>query len=260
MRAAGIHRDALVLAVKDAIIACYDSFDWIQLGYATGCRDYVQGHRRLLRSLRFGDDDYPYNVLSTLEHVLAADDKNFDVLLEDSQIRDWLRTNRPELFVEFVRDLPAEAVMAPTLRVTSSTVERAISDAESLIRTNGPTSGVDRIHTALHGYLIAVCEEAGIAHAKRPTTMELFSLIRNRHAAFHSTEAQASETVTILRSLSKLIDTLNSVRNEASLAHSNEQLLDEPEAFLMINAARTVLHYLDAKLAQAHSTSTYISL
>lgn len=255
MRAAGIHRDALVLAIKDAIIDRYEPFDWIQLGYSTGCRDYVQAHRRLLRSLRFNDDDYPSNVLSTLEHILAADHRNINVLLKDYKIRDWLRTNRPELFVEFVSDLPEEAVTAPTLRVTSSTVERAISDAESLIRTNGPTSGVDRIHTALHGYLIAVCEEAGIAHGKRPTTMELFSLIRNRHAAFRNAETQASETVTILRSLSRLIDTLNSVRNEASLAHSNDQLLDEPEAFLMINAARTVLHYLDAKLARDHSTS-----
>ena len=255
MRTAGIHRDALVLAVKDAIIDSYEPFDWIQLGYSTGCRDYVEGHRRLLRSLRFDDDDYPRNVLNTLEHILAADQRNIDVLLEDSQIRDWLRINRPELFVEFVRDLPAEAVTAPTLRVTSSTVERAIADAESLIRANGPTSGVDRIHTALHGYLIAVCEEAGIAHGKRPTTMELFGLIRDKHVAFRSAEARTNEIATILRSLSKLIDALNYVRKNTSLAHSNEQLLDEPEAFLMINVARTVLHYLDAKLAVARSTS-----
>ena len=85
--------------------------------------------------------------------------------------------------------------------------------------------------------------------------MELFGLIRDKHVAFRSAEARTNEIATILRSLSKLIDALNYVRNNASLAHSNEQLLDEPEAFLMINVARTVLHYLDAKLAVARSTS-----
>jgi Abortive infection C-terminus len=40
------------------------------------------------------------------------------------------------------------------------------------------------------------------------------------------------------------------LRNNASVAHPNEALLDEPEAMLAINAARTILHYLDAKLTK----------
>jgi hypothetical protein len=35
----------------------------------------------------------------------------------------------------------------------------------------------------------------------------------------------------------------------ASLAHPNECLIGEPEAMLVVNATRTILHYLDAKLA-----------
>src|SRR6266513_1121338 len=45
----------------------------------------------------------------------------------------------------------------PTLRITSDVVERALNDAQELLRANGATSGVDRIHTALHGYLRQVC-------------------------------------------------------------------------------------------------------
>ncbi|GAH63627.1 unnamed protein product, partial [marine sediment metagenome] len=33
-----------------------------------------------------------------------------------------------------------------------------------------------------------------------------------------------------------------------SVAHPNEDLLEKDEAMLVINVARTLLHYLDAKL------------
>lgn len=51
----------------------------------------------------------------------------------------------------------------------------------------------------------------------------------------------------ILSSLSNVIDCLNPVRNNASLAHANEELLGKDEAMLTINAARTVFQYLDSK-------------
>jgi hypothetical protein len=42
------------------------------------------------------------------------------------------------------------------------TNETAIQDTKILIEKNGATSGVDRIHTVLHGYLKEVCKKAGI--------------------------------------------------------------------------------------------------
>jgi hypothetical protein len=46
-----------------------------------------------------------------------------------------------------------------------------------------------------------------------------------------------------------ILDALNPVRNRASVAHPNPTLLDQHEAMLVVNAARTILHYLDAKLS-----------
>ncbi len=43
------------------------------------------------------------------------------------------------------------------------------------------------------------------------------------------------------------MDVLNPIRNSASMAHPNADLLEDPEAMLVINAARTILHYIDAK-------------
>jgi hypothetical protein len=50
--------------------------------------------------------------------------------------------------------------------------------------------------------------------------------------------------------MSTIVDALQPMRNRASLAHANEQLLCREDAVLAINAARSLIHYLDAKLAR----------
>lgn len=143
----------------------------------------------------------------------------------------------------------ASPIGSPQPVITSEVVQRAIADAESLISTRGATSSVDRLHTALHGYLKAVCDSASIAHSPDTSMNALFKLIREQHPAFTSLGPRAQDITMVLRSLGGIIDAMNPVRNNASMAHPNKELLDPPEAMLVINAARTVLHYLDAKLS-----------
>jgi hypothetical protein len=133
--------------------------------------------------------------------------------------------------------------------ITSAVVERAIDDAERLLEKTGATSAVDRLHTVLHGYLRAVCDDAGIAYSKTMMMSGLFSLIRNRHPAFTDLGPRKNEVVQVLRSISGIMDLLNPIRNESSVAHPNKDLLDPAEAALVINTARTILHYLDMKLS-----------
>ena len=52
----------------------------------------------------------------------------------------------------------------------------------------------------------------------------------------------------MLGAIATVLDSLNPLRNNASVAHPNKELLDEPEAHLAINAARKVFAFLDAKL------------
>ncbi|GAF72241.1 unnamed protein product [marine sediment metagenome] len=67
------------------------------------------------------------------------------------EIRRWIDRLRTGRLVE-----------APTVRLTSDAVQRALSDAERLLSSGAAVNAVDRIHTALHGYLRLVCDEAGI--------------------------------------------------------------------------------------------------
>lgn len=56
------------------------------------------------------------------------------------------------------------------------------------------------------------------------------------------------EIKNIIRNLTAISNSLNPIRNQRSLAHPNENLLQEAEANLIINCVRTLLIYLNAKL------------
>ncbi len=140
-------------------------------------------------------------------------------------------------------------VSGPSPRITSAVVNRAINDAETLIAEQGATSGVDRVHTALQGYLMAACESAGITYGSDPSLPELLKLLKQQHPKLQNVGARSEELGKILKAVGTILDALNPIRNRASVAHPNTSLLDEDEARLVINAARTILHYLDAKLS-----------
>jgi hypothetical protein len=110
-------------------------------------------------------------------------------------------------------------------------------------------SAIDRIHTALHGYLRAVCDKAKLEYGADPNLALLFKLIREQHPAFAGFQVGSEETTKILRACSAIIDALNLIRNRASVAHPNERLLADEEAVLVVNISRSILTYIDAKLA-----------
>lgn len=153
-------------------------------------------------------------------------------------------------FVAIVPDFEAGSPLVPSPKpsTTSSTVERALRDAQQLLQSSGAASAVDRVHTAIHGYLKLICERSGITIAKDANLTHIFKAIRENHPRFQTIGPRPDEVFRTLQGVSNILDALNTLRNRASVAHPNEQLLGEPEANLVINCGRTVLHYLDAKL------------
>ena len=141
-------------------------------------------------------------------------------------------------------------VATPSLEISSDSVQRALADAEHLIQARGAASGVDRVHTAFHGYLKAVATRAGIAFPEDSSVTDLFKLLRAKHPALVFREPRAADIDRVLKSMASIVDTLNPVRNRASGAHPNELVLEEPEAMLIINSVNTLLHYLDARFRE----------
>jgi hypothetical protein len=142
------------------------------------------------------------------------------------------------------------------LLTASETVRRALEDADNLMRTSGPQSAVDRLHTAMHGYLLSLCADAGIAHGDHPTMTHLFKALRAEHPSLSKLGARSEDVTKMLGSMATILDALNPVRNNASLAHPNSALVGEAEAVLVINIVRTLLTYLEAKQRETRATSS----
>lgn len=156
------------------------------------------------------------------------------------------------LYIRFIAvELNTDEVVGvptPSLHSTSDVVDRALIDAEQLLASTGATSGVDRVHTAFHGYLKVVCDKASIAYAPDASLTTLFKLVREQHPAFTSPGPRAEEIRRVVGSFANAVDALNTIRNQASVAHPSGTLLDGPEAMLLINGVRTLLQYLDSKI------------
>lgn len=143
------------------------------------------------------------------------------------------------------------AVMPPSLAISSEVVEHALKDAAALLEGRGPTSAVDRVHTALHGYLKAACLRAGLDVPTDSNAPFLFRLLKQQHPALQDRGVHQEPLTRALHALANVIDALNQLRNRASLAHANDVLLYREDALLTVNAARTIIQYLDAKLASS---------
>lgn len=153
-------------------------------------------------------------------------------------------------FIAFELDTKTgpEPVAPPNLQITSDSVERALADAEQLMHTRGATSGIDRVHTAFQGFMRDVCAKERITVPSDASITALFKLLREKHPSFSAKTVNHTDLDRILKGIATIVDALNPLRNRASMAHANESLLDEPEAMLVINCIRTLLHYFNSRL------------
>lgn len=76
----------------------------------------------------------------------------------------------------------------------------------------------------------------------------LFKKLRQGHPKLRDLGPCGQDIEKILNACSSILDALNPVRNRASVAHPNEDLLGRNEAQLVIDVGRSLLSYLDGKL------------
>lgn len=135
-------------------------------------------------------------------------------------------------------------VPVPQLKITGTTINRAIEDSKVLLSSQGATSALDRIHTVLHGYLKQVCNDAGLRYSEDDSFNQLVKILKSNHPALATMN---DNTEQILKSFANVLDKLNSIRNSSSLAHANTNLLPPDEAMFVINSVNTILSFLNNK-------------
>ena len=197
--------------------------------YRANTEDYTEMERELDRNQYLNTYAFP-DICQAFDNILPNDEP-LRFIAMDLDIEDGV-----------------QCVPAPKLQITSDLVETALRDAETLIRTSGAPNAIDRVHTAFHAYLKEICEDAWITVADDANITALFAQVRQHHPKLKIVDPKADKVaVQILRGAAQIVDALNPVRNDKSLAHPNT-LLDPAEAMLAINAIRTMLHYLDMRL------------
>jgi AbiJ N-terminal domain 5/Abortive infection C-terminus/HEPN domain len=240
-------RRKLVPAISEAISRVFDKGDWKSIGYTTGCEDLIQNHPRLLRSLQWEDEDYEGCVFDVIEHIYDFDEENVNKLLKNKKIESWIKSNKPDIYKEFYDS----AFVQPFRQKSSSPseiVEIALKDADALLLSSGPVSAIDRVHTALHGYLKSALDQEGIDYKKDSGITELYKHLRENVPKIKQAGERSEEINKMLRSLTSVLDALNPIRNRSSIAHANDELIGDAEARFVINIVSSILHYLDAKL------------
>lgn len=93
-----------------------------------------------------------------------------------------------------------------------------------------------------------MCDKAGLSYGSLPTTTELYKAIRTSHPAFAVTGAHAEAIKKVANGMASSLDGLNTLRNQASAAHPNEELLDDVDGALAVNATRTIFNYVAGKV------------
>jgi hypothetical protein len=161
-----------------------------------------------------------------------------------------------DYFLTLAQRLEAGAPIAtPNISSPVEIVQHAIDDAEVLLRERGAKSSVDRIHTVLHGYTKNVCLEANIDSDENDSLPRLFSIIYSNHPAFDDV-SHSGQVRKVLRSQAGAIDAINTIRNNATPAHPSNSLLEEPEAQFVINVAKSLIHYIESRLANWRNISS----
>lgn len=186
-----------LVRLKNAVVSDFDESNWRELGALTNTLDEVEGHSRLLRSLRWEDPDYEGLALTFLRMMIGPNDENLSVVLDyvsatSAPVGEDISSERTEgrkvVFSPNVFTLPGEplehdlvSVMMPFEMEFSATHE-AIRSATGLaglrcVRADDiwdHSTVIQDVFSLIFRSFIVVCDfsgrnpnvfyEAGIAH------------------------------------------------------------------------------------------------
>lgn len=129
----------------------------------------------------------------------------------------------------------------------NETLRNAINDAQLLMAQGKYSSSIDRVHTAIHGYLRIRLDELSIEYSDEYSIPKLFNLLYKQWEEIDNNQIN-DMMLKSLRSASSILDTLNTIRNKYSLAHPNEELIREEEAKFILGLVENIMNYIEVRV------------
>lgn len=97
-------KNKVQLAIGRCLEAVMDESGWTELGLLTDTKAHIYNHPRLLRSLRFGDDDYKGHVFDLVPVLLGRNQENTKVVCDFISLDRWLQSEDPALHAEIFEE------------------------------------------------------------------------------------------------------------------------------------------------------------
>jgi hypothetical protein len=267
----------IIRAVVKAIEATFDRSRWLELALATDNLDRVKSHRRLLRSLDWGDPDYSACVIEMAPVILGRRKSrpamladlpntpgeffpNLSIVEEFLNLPAWLKEHDPELY----RDLYAGEDQAALDELQAEAAALGIQDVdEHAVRIRrglheDPAQAIGSSKELLETVLKAVL---GLHGAGPETKVDIPKLVKDANVALgldaagvRNEDPGAKQRRQLLGSLSHIVNSAAELRNAGfGTGHgvSQRPTLDIATARLVVSAAVAVAtFYIEASATQ----------
>ena len=202
---------------------------------------YQQQHRQIVTIAARAGFDYPVTANSLVEWW--AEVREMPSYTERREYISRLFSSVLNALLE--SDDNGSDVSFRHIATRSGTVCKAIEDAEVFIREEKYDSAVDRVHTAIHGYLRQLLNVHSVTYREGDGIPALYAKLHTYYEDSIQPADVGDRVKTILRSASGMINAVNELRNNNTIVHPNGQLIQKREAQLVIRLVNAVVDYIE---------------
>jgi len=157
-----------------------------------------------------------------------------------------------EKITQWITQLSGDVIEQGELKHDIEFVKDVLQQADILIANHSYSSAVDRAHTAIHGYLKALCDEQGFTFGEQNVKIQdMWGKLKTDHPSFNIEVREHQRPINqTVNAIGKFLENMNDIRNKHGFAHPNEDIIEEKEARFIINLSRVLLFYIDSKTSE----------
>lgn len=228
-----------IFHVKDELITFkYFSFDLLRGSYSSN--ELAQGVYNL-NEVHFG---FTFNDRASILHLNFINSS----LNAENYIGKKEKFKLYEAY--FISVYNRNSIHVPALKSIKQSLNDCLVDIKAVFSLN-KVSAVDRSHTALHSLLHELVLHFGKEDEIKvdlPTLNHLFKIVKMDIVDKVENSNSKILVERTLHSFSNVFDVYSTIRNNNSLAHPNEDLIEDDEADFMVRTSLLFLEYLDKKV------------
>lgn len=154
-----------------------------------------------------------------------------------------------EKITQWIKQLKGEIIDQGNLKHDIEFVKEVLLQADTLIANHSYSSAVDRVHTALHGYIKELCDEQNISFEEQNVKIQdMWGKLKIEHPSFNIDIKEHQRPINqTVNAIGRFLENMNDIRNRHGFSHPNDDIIEEHEANFIINLSRALLYYIDSK-------------